>query len=72
MTELLPCPFCGGTNVRVDFDYAREYMATWCDDCGAYGPQVDLADALAWRHSKDENRVKAIELWNTRAKVDNA
>ena len=66
-TNMLPCPFCGGTNICADFDYGIGSMATWCDDCGADGPQLARFDALAWAHTTDENRAYAIRLWNTRA-----
>ena len=44
--ELLPCPFCGSTDV---------YMAIWvksvkCDQCGSIGPfgADNAASVLAW------------------------
>lgn len=55
MTELKPCPFCGGTNVVVDEFWERydEPYFIACNECGASGP---------YTHKKEE----AIELWNRR------
>ena len=40
MADLLPCPFCGGTNLTV--------CAAWVEcACSAYGPGFDDADARA-------------------------
>jgi Lar family restriction alleviation protein len=50
---LKSCPFCGGT------DISEETVGTWpaaqCDDCGAFGPSIEL------------DKSKANERWNTRA-----
>ena len=64
MDELLPCPFCGG--MHLVFTYRDDYNATfWCVDCSMYGPSVcGVVDGL----TIDEEKAKAIELWNRRAK----
>jgi len=55
MANLLPCPFCGGDDIIVDFKHpiyagnGREFSAR-CEDCGCEGP-----------HSKDPS-----EGWNKR------
>ncbi len=36
MTDLKPCPFCGGVNILSGGD--DKYVGVWCDDCGASGP----------------------------------
>ena len=65
MVNLLPCPFCGGTNISESWDEVGQAIE-YCDDCGACGPPV--------MHRDGENvvfeplaRAKAIELWNLRA-----
>ena len=34
--QLLPCPFCGGTNLKEGGD--DKIVGTWCEDCEACGP----------------------------------
>lgn len=34
--KLLPCPFCGGSNLKVRGD--DKVVSTCCEDCGAIGP----------------------------------
>lgn len=36
MTDLKPCPFCGGSNLRVGGD--DKWVGACCLDCGAVGP----------------------------------
>jgi len=50
---MLPCPFCGKTNVRVE---AGEYVH--CTDCTADGPYFA---------SDGDRSAEAIAAWNTRA-----
>jgi hypothetical protein len=63
MTELLPCPFCGGeADVKV-----LEYD----DDCKVWGVfcEFDLANEYSHGHFVDNyaTEAEAIEAWNTRA-----
>lgn len=43
MAALLPCPFCGGDDILLDFEHpvyagnGREFTAK-CEDCGCEGP----------------------------------
>jgi transcription elongation factor Elf1 len=36
MIELLPCPFCGSTNLRFEFSGSQGYIE--CNECGTEGP----------------------------------
>jgi len=56
MSELLPCPFCGGTDIRV-FDNRLV-----CNSCSATGP--DLGHCVGAKCRAD-----AIAAWNHRAPV---
>ena len=52
--ELLPCPFCGATNIEPD--YMNTPFGLECKSCGASGPPDSYQDP-------DE----AAAAWNTRA-----
>lgn len=42
MTELKPCPFCGGTDLRkssMKNGHDPRLFYWFCDDCGASGPK---------------------------------
>jgi hypothetical protein len=41
MTDLLPCPFCGSSNLRYEFCGSHGYIE--CNECGAQGPCDELA-----------------------------
>lgn len=50
---LLPCPFCGGTDILSEANHNRDYAQAKCNDCLAYGPFVDQVGgywkpAVAW------------------------
>ena len=36
MIDLLPCPFCGSTNLRFEFSGSQGYIE--CNKCGTEGP----------------------------------
>ncbi len=50
--ELLPCPFCDGTNVGVWGEGFGVYQVE-CEDCDISGPPAD-------------SKIEAAELWNNR------
>jgi Lar family restriction alleviation protein len=55
VTDLLPCPFCGGTDIDARFALANDgKVGTGCMDCGACAECHDT-------------EAKAIKAWNTRA-----
>jgi Lar family restriction alleviation protein len=57
--DLLPCPFCGSTDIDVYPDYP---VYVKCNVCGACGPQA--------RDSGNEWALaKVTEAWNRRAKL---
>lgn len=64
MEKLKPCPFCGGTAVFEDWEFARVSGTTvGCDSCGAYIIMSDLEDG----DKGDSWHDKAVEKWNHRA-----
>jgi Lar family restriction alleviation protein len=60
MTELKPCPFCGGkATLRSDFGYKEGCQTAWVRcTCGADGP---ISDSCA-----GETETEAIAAWNRR------
>jgi Lar family restriction alleviation protein len=61
VSELLPCPFCGGTNIFIGKDYDSEIAYAFCTNCGARGPRV--------RYYVNIPVKKAYEKWDRRANV---
>lgn len=59
MSELKPCPFCGGEAVIANLPHAA--FGEWVVGCSRDNPCEIQPDV--WRNSKAE----AIEAWNTRA-----
>lgn len=57
MTALLPCPFCGGTDLMPEMGMPAPY-GLYCRTCKAAGPNVATDDPDP-----------AIAAWNTRAPV---
>jgi hypothetical protein len=56
--ELLPCPFCGGSNLKV-WNNGVE-----CKDCDCHWPDLG--------HVGDASRPEAIAAWNRRAALQSA
>ena len=57
----LSCPFCGGSNVKMESDY-DETNHGWrfgCDTCHAWGPMM-------WDKSNKRARKLALDAWNGR------
>jgi Lar family restriction alleviation protein len=65
---LLPCPFCGGSDVYID--RAPNGQPDWvqCDGCGAHGPysgepnDTDAAVSSAWNRQREHD-------WNAAARA---
>ena len=66
MVELLPCPFCGGTDCYLNADETPTACWVECPDCEVEGPSAGWGWPGGWE-SRDVAKAKAIELWNTRA-----
>ena len=59
MDELLPCPYCGGTEIRIHTDDI--WKAAYCIECGAEG-QYDLGESGArenWNNRPLESALRA-------------
>jgi len=70
MTDLLPCPFCGGTEFEIVDSFDDAAMVVECQKCAAHGP---AADALTNIHPYTRRPLTEIEtdarrLWNQRDK----
>ena len=68
MTELKPCPFCGGNNLTTITMYYGVKIA--CFDCGANVSSIkNNGEYKTLRQARNKHERKAIEAWNRR--VDN-
>jgi len=79
-TELLPCPFCGGTDLELK-DYTENSYGFWdyrikCNTCRAYmdspsTAHITIYDNCLRQTRNDETKAKAkrelIISWNRRA-----
>ncbi len=67
MAELKPCPFCGGTNVKLGAFSISPDCYVICNDCGA-----SIEKSVAWGNmNTKEHDQKCLsvltEAWNRRA-----
>ena len=81
MTELLPCPFCGSTKLKIDqkkgndVKWNREtgrqekfvVVTVRCNKCHTRGPTTSMY-ASYYDSPTKALQEKAIEVWNTRTK----
>lgn len=72
MTELLPCPFCGSTNVRLSDGLpgllaARHAVGVSCWDCGHHGSCVEWSLLDAQVKQGWDGRRALRERWNRAA-----
>lgn len=64
MSELKPCPFCGGSNVKHG-EWTPASGEVYCVDCSASGPEVRGA---GWTYpDKRTNAQRTAIAWNRRA-----
>ena len=65
MSDLLPCPFCGGEATQtVHLEYS--WFAPVCKLCGVCGPSVRIPSGSSEQTIRDKMN-EADRLWNTRA-----
>lgn len=68
MTELKPCPFCGG-EAMMQYGYPRQQGGKWkkvfvkCKVCKAKTQTIDQLPFQAW----EECKKRAKDAWNRRA-----
>lgn len=68
VSEPLPCPFCGCTEIKVHEGTTFRWRIVQCDDCGAQSGEVrvqTLGDGTQTQWEADA-REKAIAAWNER------
>lgn len=55
-----PCPFCGGTDIRMDESFGTDSWSfgRWCHACGSIGPISESAEQAlaAWNRRADDWR----------------
>lgn len=62
MTDILPCPFCGGNKIEPHQEFERaKWGRMMCAECGAMGPDVRTGYA-----GPEEWRDEATAEWNRR------
>jgi hypothetical protein len=54
--KLLPCPFCGSTNIDAEGWASSERAGPACDDCSGTADTVTL-----WNRRPAANRIEALE-----------
>jgi Lar family restriction alleviation protein len=72
VSELKPCPFCGGSNVEAVERYREGSESRWhrieCSDCEIHGPETEGCSLNYYGAARvDEVAQEAVTLWNTRA-----
>ena len=76
MAELLPCPFCGSTKLKIDskrtFDYSKKRCAVTvrCNSCHARGPVAGISMPDGQYGERELVGDKAVDLWNTRTQKE--
>ena len=70
MSDIKPCPFCGGNDLNVQHSTEdREGVPSniICEDCGCAGPWAYIRpEVLESAANKDRIPVRLINLWNDR------
>lgn len=61
MSDLLPCPFCGSTDVHTSPN-GENYAYVYCNTCGAEGPTNDIGSVvMTWnRRAQPAQAVQAV------------
>jgi Lar family restriction alleviation protein len=60
MSEFLPCPFCGSSDIEVGWSIKFRREELWCDECGA-----KFSDPTS-------TKAELIASWNRRAALSQA
>ena len=61
-SELLPCPFCGNTNIMVHEEEGKYGFTEWVVYCDSH-----YCACQPTAHDSYQTKEEAIEAWNTRA-----
>lgn len=71
--ELLPCPFCGGEDIRISDKTTtinrvrKRHVACYCNACHCYGSRIIGKEESDYPYKAiDGTREEAIKAWNTR------
>jgi Lar family restriction alleviation protein len=60
-SALLPCPFCGGTELSIRTDLQSSIAYVVCSNCDAQGPLASFAETLAAAAWNQRNTWQPIE-----------
>jgi Lar family restriction alleviation protein len=67
VSQALPCPFCGSTDIVFEEGSTFRWKLAVCDSCGVKGPEVRV-DTLSQDRTAalEQGRKDAIDAWNKR------
>lgn len=68
ISDLLPCPFCGGTSVRISHVNSRSDI--FCETCKTTGPSIWHGGPNADRRTLNRCDAEAIAAWNRRPALE--
>lgn len=59
--QLLPCPFCGSSDVEAHGFHRKKTWVVVCLECHSFGPDNGPNDVIT--------EAEAVAMWNTRASL---